>query len=82
MSMEQNKKDIKHLDRACDTMAQACYELAQANDYVAKAALVTLEGILDDMCDRVTELRAIRDTIKKASDEYGFDPIDWTGSVD
>ena len=63
-----NKRNIKHLDKACDALAQACYDMSQTDDWVAQAALVTLEGILDDLCDRVTELRAIRDVMQRMKD--------------
>ncbi len=67
--VDRNKCNIKHLDKACDALAQACYEMAQTDDWVAQAALVTLEGILDDMCERVTELREIRDVVQRFSEE-------------
>lgn len=66
---EQITNDIKKLDKACDNMAQACHDLSQTTDWVASAALVTLEGILDDLCERVTELR----TIKRAVEEVRND---------
>ena len=69
MSVEGNKQNIRHLDKACDALAQAAYDLAQTDDWVAQAALVTLEGILDDMCDRVTELREIRDVVQRFSEQ-------------
>jgi len=69
MSVEGNKRNIKHLDKACDALAQACYDLSQTDDWVAAAALVPLEGILDDMCERVTELREIRDVVQRFSEQ-------------
>ena len=69
MSVEGNKSNIRHLDKACDALAQAAYDLAQTDDWVAQAALVALEGILDDMCDRVTELREIRDVVQRFSEQ-------------
>ena len=69
MSIDTNKQNIKHLDKACDALAQAAYDLAQTDDWVAAAALVTLEGILDDMCERVTELREIRDVVQRFSEK-------------
>ena len=65
---EKNKSNIKHLDKACDSLAEACYAIAQTDDWVAQAALVTLEGILDDLCERVTELREIRDVMRRMKD--------------
>ena len=70
MSADNNRKNIKHLDKACDVLAQACYDIAQTDDWVAAAALVTLEGILDDMCERVTELREIRDVMQRMKEEH------------
>lgn len=52
--------NIKRLDRALDAMCQAASELGQSTDWVGAAALVTLEGMVDDLGERVTELRAIR----------------------
>ena len=69
MSADNNRKNIKHLDKACDALAQAAFDLSQTDDWVAAAALVTLEGILDDMCDRVTELREIRDVVQRFSEQ-------------
>ena len=66
---EKNRKNIKHLDRACDALAQACFEMSQTDDWVAAAALVPLEGILDDLCERVTELRNIRDVMTRMQEE-------------
>lgn len=66
---EKNKRNIKHLDKACDALAGACYDISQTDDWVAQAALVTLEGILDDMCERVTELRAIRDAMQRMKED-------------
>jgi hypothetical protein len=67
--VDKNKSNIKHLDKACDALAQACFEMAQTDDWVAAAALVPLEGILDDLCERVTELREIRDVVQRFSEE-------------
>ena len=69
MSADNNRKNIRHLDKACDALAQACYDMAQTDDWVAAAALVPLEGILDDMCARVTELREIRDVVQRFSEQ-------------
>ena len=66
---EKNNRNIKHLDKACDALAQAAYDMAQTDDWVAQAALVTLEGILDDMGERVTELRAIRDVMQRMKED-------------
>lgn len=68
MSADNNRKNIRHLDKACDALAQACYDLSQTDDWVAAAALVPLEGILDDLCERVTELREIRDVMQRMKD--------------
>ena len=69
MSLDNNRKNIKHLDKACDALAQACYDMGQTDDWVALAALVPLEGILDDLCERVTELRSIRDVMQRMKEE-------------
>ena len=69
MSMDNNRNNIKHLDKACDALAQAAYDMAQTDDWVAQAALVTLEGILDDLCERVTELRNIRDVMQRFGEQ-------------
>lgn len=61
--MEINKS-IKHLNLACDALAQASFELSNTGDYKAAAALVTLEQIFDDMCERLTELRGLRKAVK------------------
>ena len=61
------EKDIKHLDRACDALAQACYDVAQTNDWIGAAALVTMEQILDDLAERVTELRLIKQKVEEVS---------------
>ena len=66
---EKNKSNIKHLVKACDALAQACYDMGQTDDWVALVALVPLEGILDDLCERVTELRSIRDVMQRMKEE-------------
>lgn len=66
---QKNNRNIKHLDKACDALAQAAYDMAQTDDWVAQAALVTLEGILDDMGERVTELRGIRDVMQRMKED-------------
>ena len=69
MSVKDLSKDIKHLHYTCDALAQACYEISQTNDYVAHAARVTLEGMLDDLAERVEELRDIRAVMDKLKEE-------------
>lgn len=69
--MDELANDIKRLDRALDAMCQAASELGQSNDWVGSAALVTLEGMIDDLGERVTELRGIRDTMNKLKEERG-----------
>ena len=71
MSVEGNKRNIKHLDKACDALAQACYDMSQTDDWVAHAALVTLEGMLDDLCERVTELRNIKRAVEEVRNHDG-----------
>ena len=69
--MNELANDIKRLDRALDAMCQAAAELGQSTDWVGSAALVTLEGMIDDLGERVTELRGIRDTMNKLKEERG-----------
>ena len=69
MSKEQLRNDIKRLDRALDAMCQAASEIGETTDWVGHAALVTLEGMIDDLGERVTELRAIRDAMEKINAE-------------
>jgi len=56
---DQFYNDIKHLDLALDAMCQAANELGESTDWVGTAQLVTLEGMIDDLGERVTELRFI-----------------------
>jgi hypothetical protein len=60
-------KDIKHLDNALDSMCQAANELGESTDWVGRAVLVTLEGMIDDLGERVTELRLIAKAVKEVS---------------
>jgi len=69
MSMSGLNRDIRHLDRALDKMAEAAYFLGQTNDWIALAALYTLEGMMDDLGDRLAELRGIRDVMNKMEEE-------------
>lgn len=69
MSKENLRSDIKRLDRALDAMCQAASEIGESTDWVGHAALVTLEGMIDDLGERVTELRAIRDAMEKLNAE-------------
>ena len=49
MSKENLRSDIKRLDRALDAMCQAASEIGESTDWVGHAALVTLEGMIDDL---------------------------------
>ena len=69
--MNQIDKDIRHLDKECDNLAQVCYDIAQTDDWIAHAALVTLEGMLDDLCERVTELRNIKRVVAEVRSNDG-----------
>lgn len=69
MSRDDLANDIKNLDAALDAMAQAAYRINETGDWVALAALVTLEGMMDDLGDRLVELRGIRDTMDKLKEE-------------
>lgn len=69
MSMDKLRNDIKQIDRALDNMAQAACALDQADDWVSASILVTLEGMIDDAGERLTELRGIRDAMVKMKEE-------------
>ena len=58
-------KDIMELDGALDELCHAAAKLGSTNDWVAGAILVTLEGMIDDLGQRVTELRAIRKAVRE-----------------
>ena len=52
---------IRQLERACDALAQAAFDLDTCPNTFAKAALITVEQILDDLgeeCDNLIQLRA------------------------
>jgi len=61
-------RDIMELDGALDSLCHAAAKLGSTNDWIAAAALVTLEGMVDDLGERVTELRAIRKAVKEVQD--------------
>lgn len=65
MNRDQLANNIKHIDRALDKMAEAAFHMHETNDWVAHAALVTFEGMMDDLGDRIVELRNIRDVMDK-----------------
>ena len=67
--MNELRNNIKRLDRALDAMCQAASELSQADDWVGAAQLVTLEGMIDDLGERVTELRNIRKVMEDINAE-------------
>jgi hypothetical protein len=69
MSMKDLKRDMKMIDGVCDDLANACWKIAQTNDWVANAALVTLEGMLDDLGERYSELRGIQHAMDKLREE-------------
>tara|TARA_B100001059_G_C17686181_1_gene502443 strand:+ start:154 stop:396 length:243 start_codon:yes stop_codon:yes gene_type:complete len=66
---DQFYKDINHLDRALDAMCQAANELGESTDWVGTAQLVTLEGMIDDLGERVTELRLIAKVCKEVREK-------------
>lgn len=68
MSMSGIYNDINQLDKACDAIASACFNISQTNDHVAHDALDDLESVLDDLCERLAELRNIRRVVKEVSD--------------
>jgi hypothetical protein len=52
---------IRQLGRACDALAQAAFDLDTCPNTFAKAALIVVEQILDDLgeeCDNLVQLRA------------------------
>lgn len=69
MSQRDLLNNIKELDGALDKMAEAAFRLNETNDWVALAALHTLEGMMDDLGDRLCELREIRDVMNKLKEE-------------
>ena len=58
-------RDIMELDGALDSLCYAANKLGSSNDWIARAMLVTLEGMIDDLGERVTELRAIRKAVRE-----------------
>lgn len=62
-------RDIMELDGALDSLCYAANKLGSSNDWIAAAILVTLEGMIDDLGERVTELRAIRKAVKEVRGE-------------
>jgi hypothetical protein len=63
--MSDFNRDIMELDGALDDLCHAAAKLGSTNDWVAAAVLVTLEGMIDDLGERVAELRAIRKAVKE-----------------
>ena len=61
-------RDIMELDGALDELCHAANKLGSTNDWVARAMLVTLEGMIDDLGERVTELRNIRKAVREVQD--------------
>jgi len=62
-------RDIMELDGALDSLCYAANKLGSTNDWVAAAILVTLEGMIDDLGERVTELRNIRKAVREVQGE-------------
>ena len=69
MSMKDLQRDMKMIDGVCDDLANACWKISQTSDWVAHAALVTLEGMLDDLGDRYAELKEIKHAMDKLKEE-------------
>ena len=63
-------RDIMEIDSALDALCHAAAMLGSTNDWIASAALMTLEGMIDDLGERVTELRAIRTAVKGVRNDY------------
>ncbi len=57
-------KDIMEIDSALDALCHAAAKLGSTDDWIAAAALMTLEGMIDDLGERVTELRVIRKAVR------------------
>ena len=52
---------IRQMSRACDALAQAAFDLDTCPSTYAKAALIVVEQLLDDLgeeCDKLMKLRA------------------------
>ncbi len=62
-------RDIMELAGSLDELCHAAAKLGDAEDWVGKAILVTLEGMIDDLGLRVTELRAIRKAVREVRGE-------------
>ena len=63
-------RDIMEIDSALDALCHAAAKLGSTDDWIAAAALMTLEGMIDDLGERVTELRAIRTAVKGVRNDY------------
>ena len=66
--MSDFNRDIMELDGALDSLCHAANKLGSTDDWIARAMLVTLEGMIDDLGERVTELRAIRKAVREVQD--------------
>jgi len=69
MSMKDLSRDLRMIDGVCEDLANACWKISQSNDWVAHAALVTLEGMLDDLGARYAELKEIKYAMDKLKEE-------------
>ena len=67
--MSDFNRDIMELASALDSLCHAAAKLGDSEDWVGKAILVTLEGMIDDLGLRVTELRAIRKAVNDVRKE-------------
>ena len=63
--MSDFNREIMELDGALDSLCYAANKLGDSNDWIARAMLVTLEGMIDDLGERVAELRAIRKAVRE-----------------
>jgi hypothetical protein len=63
-------RDIMEIDSALDALCHAAAKLGSTNDWIASAALMTLEGMIDDLGERVTELRAIRTAVRGVRNDH------------
>lgn len=63
-------RDIMEIDSALDALCHAAAKLGSTDDWIAAAALMTLEGMIDDLGERVTELRAIRTAVRGVRNDH------------
>lgn len=60
---------IKQLGRACDSLAQAAFDLHNCPNMFAKAALIAVEQILDDLGEECANLVELRDKLREINND-------------